>query len=137
MASTPGGVIVGTGFGVLTHLRAMRKAGIDVKALVGRDPARTRARAERVGVEREQHESVHAGEVPRGGLLDLAAVGQVHEPVLQVDGGASGHAVTAQRLPLRGAQDLVDQHAADYLRSQLPIQTPDACVPPNVPIVGS
>lgn len=40
-----GAIIVGTGFGVLTHLRAMRLAGIDVIALVGRDPAKTRDRA--------------------------------------------------------------------------------------------
>ena len=46
-----GAVIVGTGFGVLTHLRAMRKVGIEVKALVGRDPERTRTRAERAGVD--------------------------------------------------------------------------------------
>ena len=41
-----GVVIVGTGFGCITHLRALRAAGFDVHALVGRDPdedARTRA----------------------------------------------------------------------------------------------
>ena len=41
-----GVVIVGTGFGCITHLRALRSAGFDVHALVGRDPektARTRA----------------------------------------------------------------------------------------------
>lgn len=40
-----GAVIVGTGFGVLTHLRALRKAGITVRALVGRNPDKTRERA--------------------------------------------------------------------------------------------
>jgi predicted dehydrogenase len=40
-----GAVVVGTGFGVLTHLRALRAAGFEVHALVGRDPERTRARA--------------------------------------------------------------------------------------------
>ncbi|MDH4052111.1 MAG: Gfo/Idh/MocA family oxidoreductase [Rubrivivax sp.] len=45
-----GAVIVGTGFGVLTHLRALRKADIEVRALVGRDPEKTRDRARRCGV---------------------------------------------------------------------------------------
>lgn len=41
-----GAVVVGTGFGVLTHLRALRAADIDVVALVGRDPRKTADRAE-------------------------------------------------------------------------------------------
>ena len=36
-----GVVIVGTGFGCITHLRALRAAGFDVHALVGRDPEKT------------------------------------------------------------------------------------------------
>ncbi len=43
--TAPGAVIVGTGFGVLTHLRAMRAAGFDVRALVGRDAEKARERA--------------------------------------------------------------------------------------------
>jgi predicted dehydrogenase len=46
----PGVVIVGTGFGCITHLRALRAAGFEVVALVGRDPAKTRARADRFDV---------------------------------------------------------------------------------------
>ena len=40
-----GAVVVGTGFGCYTHVRALRHAGIDVRALVGRDPAKTARRA--------------------------------------------------------------------------------------------
>ena len=40
-----GVVIVGTGFGCITHLRALRAAGFDVHALVGRDPDEDRASA--------------------------------------------------------------------------------------------
>ena len=36
-----GVVVVGTGFGCLTHVPALRDAGFEVKALVGRDPERT------------------------------------------------------------------------------------------------
>lgn len=48
--SRPGAVIVGTGFGVLTHLRALRAAGFEVVALVGRDPRKTAERAAKAGV---------------------------------------------------------------------------------------
>jgi len=41
---------VGTGFGCLTHVRALRAAGFEVRALVGRDGVRTAARAERWAV---------------------------------------------------------------------------------------
>ena len=37
-------VVVGTSFGCLTHVRALRAAGFTVSALVGRDPGRTRER---------------------------------------------------------------------------------------------
>ncbi|MFL6241143.1 MAG: Gfo/Idh/MocA family protein [Actinomycetes bacterium] len=45
-----GVAVIGTGFGTLTHVRALRAAGFDVCALVGRDPDKTKARAERFGV---------------------------------------------------------------------------------------
>ena len=45
MSGSVGAIIVGTGFGVLTHLRALRNAGITVHALVGRKPDKTRERA--------------------------------------------------------------------------------------------
>ncbi len=45
-----GAVVVGTGFGVLTHLRALRAAGFEVTALVGRDPDKTADRAALFGV---------------------------------------------------------------------------------------
>jgi predicted dehydrogenase len=47
---SPGVAVVGTSFGCLTHVRALRAAGFDVVALVGRDPAKTKERAERFGV---------------------------------------------------------------------------------------
>jgi predicted dehydrogenase len=38
-------VVFGTGFGCVTHVRALRAAGFDVVALVGQDPEKTAARA--------------------------------------------------------------------------------------------
>jgi predicted dehydrogenase len=40
-----GVVVIGTGFGCYTHVRALRAAGFDVRAVVGRDPEKTAARA--------------------------------------------------------------------------------------------
>jgi len=45
-----GAVVVGTGFGARVHVPALRAAGFDVVAIVGRDRARTARRAERLGV---------------------------------------------------------------------------------------
>jgi predicted dehydrogenase len=50
VAGRRGAIVIGTGFGVLTHLRALRAAGFEVLALVGRDPAKTQDRAKRSGV---------------------------------------------------------------------------------------
>ncbi len=40
-----GAVVVGTGFGCYSHVRALRHAGFDVHAVVGRDPSKTAERA--------------------------------------------------------------------------------------------
>jgi predicted dehydrogenase len=47
-----GAVVVGTGFGCITHVRALRAAGIDVAALVGRDADKTASRASAFGIAR-------------------------------------------------------------------------------------
>jgi predicted dehydrogenase len=44
--------VVGTGFGCITHIRALRAAGFEVTALVGRDPEKTATRAELLSVPR-------------------------------------------------------------------------------------
>ncbi|HEU0197686.1 MAG TPA: Gfo/Idh/MocA family oxidoreductase [Nevskiaceae bacterium] len=41
----PGAVVVGTGFGLFTHVRALRDAGFEVRAIVGRDLEKTRRRS--------------------------------------------------------------------------------------------
>jgi predicted dehydrogenase len=47
-----GVAVVGTGFGCFTHVRALRLAGFDVQAVVGRDPAKTERRARAFDVPR-------------------------------------------------------------------------------------
>jgi len=46
----PGAVVVGSGFGARVHVPALRAAGFEVTALVGRDAERTARRARRAGV---------------------------------------------------------------------------------------
>jgi predicted dehydrogenase len=52
MGSALGAAVVGTGFGVLTHVRALQAADIEVRALVGRDPDKTAKRAAMFGIPR-------------------------------------------------------------------------------------
>jgi predicted dehydrogenase len=51
MTATIGATVIGTGSGVVNHVRAMQGAGIVVRALVGRDPERTVKRAAMFGIE--------------------------------------------------------------------------------------
>src|SRR5262245_65932158 len=44
--------IVGTNIGCTLHVRALRRAGFEVTALVGRDPERTRKRADHFNIPR-------------------------------------------------------------------------------------
>ena len=45
-----GAVVVGTGFGLFTHVRALREAGFDVRAIIGRNRERTEERAAPLGI---------------------------------------------------------------------------------------
>ena len=56
-----GTVIVRTGFGELTHLRAMQAAGIEVLGLVGCDGAKAQAQSSSGAVERAPGRRVPAG----------------------------------------------------------------------------
>ncbi len=73
-----GAVIVGTGFGILTHLRALRGAGIKAIALVGRNPEKTRERAAKVGVEHALTDLAEAVELPGVDLVTIATPPHTH-----------------------------------------------------------
>ena len=45
-----GAVVVGTGFGLFTHTRALQEAGFEVKAIIGRDLKKTQERAAPLGL---------------------------------------------------------------------------------------
>jgi predicted dehydrogenase len=86
-----GVAVVGTGFGCLTHVRALRAAGFDVRALVGRDPAKTAARAERFAVPAA---STDVEAVLQRGDIDAVAVATpplTHAPIVRAAVDAGKH----------------------------------------------
>ena len=75
-------VVVGTSFGCLTHVRAMQAAGFDVVALVGRDPERTAARAERFGVPNGLTSLADALALPGVDAVAVATPPHTHSPIV-------------------------------------------------------
>jgi predicted dehydrogenase len=73
-----GAVVVGTGFGVFTHLRALRNAGFEVRALVGRDPKKTAERARLFEVPRACTSLADAIRDPDIGLVTIATPPATH-----------------------------------------------------------
>ena len=73
-----GVVVVGTGFGCFTHVRALQQAGFDVVALVGRDPGRTLDRARMFGVARVAGSLSEALELPGVHAVTIATPPHSH-----------------------------------------------------------
>jgi predicted dehydrogenase len=78
---------------VLTHLRAMRGAGIDVKGLVGRDPERTVERAEKVGVPNAFTSLDEALSLPGVDLVSIATPPHTHMEIVFAAIAADKHVV--------------------------------------------
>lgn len=76
-----GVAIVGTGFGCITHLRALRNAGFDAIALVGRDPEKTAERARRFGVPNACTNLGEALALPGVDAISIATPPHTHAPI--------------------------------------------------------
>ena len=94
--SSLGAVVVGTQFGVLTHLRALRAAGIEVRALVGRDPDKTAQRAARMGVEDAYTSLTEALARPDVDLVSVATPPHTHAGFV-LEAVASGKHVLCEK----------------------------------------
>jgi predicted dehydrogenase len=89
--TAPGVVVAGTGFGCFTHVRALQGAGFAVRALVGRDPVKTAARADAVGVERACTSFVDALALDGVDAVTIATPPHTHAPLVRAALGAGKH----------------------------------------------
>lgn len=98
------GIVVGTGFGVLTHARAMRRAGIEVVGLVGRDPEKTRLRAEKVGIPHAFTSLDKALTLPGVDLVTVATPPHTHLDIV-LAAVAAGRHVLCEKPFARNAEE--------------------------------
>lgn len=107
MAETIGAVVVGTGFGLFTHVRALRDAGFEVRAIVGRDRARTAERAAPLGIPVAATSLAEVLADPSIRLVTVATPPHAHYPVV-MDAIAAGRHVLCEK-PF--AKDLAEARA--------------------------
>jgi predicted dehydrogenase len=91
-----GVVVVGTGFGCYTHVRALHHAGFDVRALVGRDPVRTAERAEMFDVPRACATLTDALALPGVDAVTIATPPHTHAE-LALEAIAAGRHVLCEK----------------------------------------
>lgn len=91
--SRPGAVVVGTGFGLFTHVRALRDAGFEVRAIVGRSRSRTAERAAPLGIPLATDSLAEALADPLTVLVTVATPPHAHYPVVMEAVAAGRHVV--------------------------------------------
>ena len=93
MNDQPGAAVVGTGFGVLTHLRALRGAGFTVHALVGRNAAKTAQKAAMFDVPHPTTDLAEALAIPGVDVVAVATPPFTHAPIVLESVAAGKHVV--------------------------------------------
>jgi len=91
-----GAVVVGTGFGCYTHVRALRHAGFEIRALVGRDPEKTAARAAMFSVPVATTDLTEALAVPGVDAVTIATPPHTHAE-LALEAIAAGRHVLCEK----------------------------------------
>jgi len=89
-----GAVVVGTGFGLFAHTRALREAGFEVRAIVGRDKARTAERAAPLGIPLATDRLAEALADPAIKLVTVATPPHAHYPAVMEAIAAGRHVVS-------------------------------------------
>jgi predicted dehydrogenase len=92
-SETVGAVVVGTGFGLFTHVRALREAGFEVRAIVGRDRERTASRAAPLSIPVAATSLAEALADPAIRLVTVATPPHAHYPVVMEAVAAGRHVV--------------------------------------------
>lgn len=108
-----GAVVVGTGFGCITHVEALRRAGFDVVALVGRDETRTAERAARVGVTNPMTSFADALALPTVDAVVIATPPHTHAPLALQAIAAGKHVVCEKPFTANQDEALKLQQAAE------------------------
>lgn len=91
-----GAVVVGTGFGLFTHVRALRDAGFDVRAIVGRNRQRTVERAAPLGIPQATDSLSEALADPSIRLVTVATPPHAHYPVV-MEAIAAGRDIVCEK----------------------------------------
>src|SRR5438874_1990098 len=99
-----GVVVVGTSFGCLTHVRALRAAGFEVVGLVGRDPEKTAERAERFEVPNRLTSLDEALGLPGVDAVTVATPPHTHASIV-LDAVAAGKHVVCEKPFARDAAE--------------------------------
>ena len=102
--AAPGAIVVGTGFGVRVHVPALRAAGFEVRALVGRDPERTASRAARLGVPQVCTSLGEALAIPGVEAVTIASPPSTHAEIVAEVAAAGRHVLCEKPFAIDGAE---------------------------------
>ena len=108
-----GVVVVGTGWGCLTHVPALRASGFRVEALVGTDPARTAARARACGIEGATTNLAEALTAPRVEAVVIATPPESHAELVLSALAAGKHVLCEKPFASRLADAITMHNAAE------------------------
>ena len=112
----PGAVVVGTGFGCLTHVRALRAAGFEVRGLVGRNPERTADRARRFDIPYAATSLSDVLERPGVDAVTVATPPDTHAPLVLEALEAGRHVMCEKPFAMSSAEARVMLQAAERHR---------------------
>lgn len=99
-----GAAVVGTGFGVLTHVRAMQRAGFAVQVLVGRDRDKAEHRAGLFGVPRVATSLGEALQVPGVDAVAVVTPPVAHGPLVMETLDAGRHVLCEKPFAMDAAE---------------------------------
>jgi predicted dehydrogenase len=102
-----GVVVFGTSFGCFTHVRALRNAGFEVRAVVGRDPEKTRRRAQLFEVPEALVSVEEALALPGVDAVTIATPPHSHAAIAQAALAAGKHLICEKPL----ARDVTEGEA--------------------------
>jgi predicted dehydrogenase len=107
----PGVAIAGAGFGARVHAPALRAAGFDVLALVGRDPEKTARRAARLGIPHVCTSLADALARPEVAAVTVATPPDTHA-ALAIEACAAGRHVICEKPFAVDGREAAAMHAA-------------------------